>query len=216
MIDQNLRDRLADAYVSTIPLVTLNVVWFIISLPIITLIPATAGLFYATNRLAHGKSAEWRTLIEGFRMYFWRSWLWGLLNVAVVVILASNFIFYSMSTADWSMAARVMVVVVMLIWLALQLHTFPLLLEQEHPKLLQALRNSFVILMKRPFHSFGMALVVAVLIAVSTLVIQPAWIFITAGLCAYLANRTTLSAITKLTGKPAQETIRDSGFPVGE
>ena len=216
MIDQNLRDKLADAYVATIPLVTLNVVWFIISIPVITVIPATAGLFYATNRLAHGKSADWRTVIEGFRLYFWRSWLWGLLNVAVIVILASNLIFYSASSADWSMAARVMVIVVILIWLALQMHTFPLLLEQEKPKLLQALRNSVVILMKRPFYSIGTALIVAVLIGVSTLFIQPAWIFITAGLTTYLANRATVSAIAKLTGKPAQAAVSDPGYPAGE
>ena len=114
------------------------------------------------------------------------------------------------------MAARVMVIVVILIWLALQMHTFPLLLEQEKPKLLQALRNSFVILMKRPFHSMGTALIVAVLIGVSTLFIQPAWIFITAALSTYLANRVTVSAITKLTGKPAQTIASDPGFPVGE
>ena len=215
MIDQNLRDRAADAYVATIPLVTLNVAWFIMSIPIITIIPATAGLFYATNRLAHGKSAGWRTVVEGFRLYFWRSWLWGLLNVAVIVILASNLIFYSMSSSEWSLAARIMVGAVILIWLALQMHTFPLMLEQEQPKLLQALRNSFVILMKRPVHSMGTALVVAVIIGVSLLVIQPAWIFITASLSAYLANRVTLSAIIKLTGKPAREIV-DPGYNAGE
>lgn len=216
MIDQNLRDKLADAYVSTIPLVTLNVIWFILSIPVVTIIPASAGLFYATNKLAHGKSADWHTVIEGFRLYFWRSWLWGLLNLAVIVILGSNLLFYSINGADWSIAARIMVGAVILIWLALQLHTFPLLLEQEQPKLGQALRNSFVILMKRPFQSFLTALFVAFLMVGSTLFIQPAWIFITAGLCAYLANRVTLSAITKMTGKPAQETIRDTGYTVGE
>src|SRR5262249_16874443 len=105
MIDQRLRDRLVDAYVATIPLVTLNVVWFIISIPIITIIPATAGLFYATNRLAHGKSADWHTVIEGFRLYFWRSWLWGLMNVVVIVVLIGNLFFYSINTAEWATAA---------------------------------------------------------------------------------------------------------------
>jgi uncharacterized membrane protein YesL len=216
MIDQNLRDKLADAYVATIPLVTLNVVWFVLCIPLVTIIPATAALFYATNQFAHGKPADWHTLIEGFKLYFWRSWLWGLLNVAVLVILGSNLIFYSMNSASWSVAAQVMVGAVILIWLSLQMHTFPLIIEQEKPKLLQALRNSFVILVKRPVHTMGTALIVAVLIVGSTAFIQPAWIFITAALCTYLANRVTVSAIARLAGKPAQETLTDPGYTVGE
>jgi uncharacterized membrane protein YesL len=117
-----------------------------------------------------------------------------------------------MNLSDWSLAARIMVGAVMLIWLTVQMHTFPLMLEQEKPKLSQALRNSFVILMKRPFHSLITAVVVAVLIGVSSLLIQPAWIFITAALSTYLANRVTLSAITKMTGKPAQTTVADPGY----
>src|SRR5204862_3975459 len=105
------------------------------------------------NLLAHGKPAGWRDVIEGFRRYFWRSWLWGLLNVAVIMILGSNLIFYSMGKESWSVVAQAMVGAVILIWLALQMHTFPLMIEQEKPKLLQALRNSFVILVKRPFYS---------------------------------------------------------------
>src|SRR6266498_5968430 len=95
MIDRVLRDKLINAYLDLIPLIILNLVWFIISLPIITLIPATGGLFYATNKLAHGHSADWRTLIEGFRLYFWQSWVIGLVSVLLVVVFATNFLFYS-------------------------------------------------------------------------------------------------------------------------
>jgi uncharacterized membrane protein YesL len=201
MIDRALRDKLIDAYVALIPLITLNLVWFIISLPVVTAIPATGGLFYATNKLAHGHSADWRTLIEGFRLYFWQSWVIGLISVVLVVVFATNFLFYSFADAGLAVWIRGMVIVLALLWLAIQIYLFPLLMEQEHPHLRLALRNSLVIILKRPLFTLGVTLGIAFLIVGTTLVIQPAWIFITASACAFLANQATLYAIAKITGK---------------
>jgi uncharacterized membrane protein YesL len=201
MIQQRLRDQLVDAYLVAIPITTLNMLWFVASLPIVTLIPATGALLYATNQLAHGKPADWRVFVEGFRRYFWRSWSWGILNILVAVILASNYIFYGQIDESLRTWARAVVVTLAFLWLTVQLYTFPLLIEQEKPHLRTALRNSFVILLKRPFYAFGSALIVAALAIGSTLIIQPAWIFVTASVCAYLANRTTLRSISRITGQ---------------
>jgi uncharacterized membrane protein YesL len=207
MIDRALRDKLIDAYVALIPLITLNLVWFIISLPIVTAIPATGGLFYATNKLAHGHSADWRTLIEGFRLYFWRSWVIGLIDVVLVAVFATNFLFYSFADSGLAVWIRGMVIVLALLWLAIQIYLFPLLIEQEHPHLRLALRNSLVIILKRPLFTLGMTLGIAALIVGTTVIIQPAWIFITGSACALFANQATISSIAKIEGKkvPASE-----------
>ncbi|MCA0453719.1 MAG: YesL family protein [Chloroflexi bacterium] len=201
MIDQKLRDGLIDAYVALIPMIILNVLWFIVSLPLVTAFPATGGLFYATNRLAHGKSANWRTFFEGFRIHFWRSWAVGLVNLFLALVFAVNFIFYSWNNEQWVLFARGVVIVVALVWLALQVYLFPLLMEQEEPRLRLALRNSSVIMLKRPLLTLGATLLIALVGILSTFVIQPAWIFITASSCAFLANRATLYAIAQITGK---------------
>ncbi len=201
MIDRGLRDRVIDAYVATIPLITLNLVWFVTSLPLVTLIPSTAALFYATNRLVHGKSADLHTFFEGFRLYFRRSWLWGLLNVVVIVVLASNFIYYGRLAETWAAIAGGITLVVSVLWLSVQVYTFPLLLEQEKPDIRQALRNSLILLIRRPFFTFGAALLMVALAVVSTLVIIPAWFFITASACTYIANAATVSSIAKINGK---------------
>lgn len=198
---QRLRDQLADAYLAAIPLTTLNILWFVASLPIVTLIPSTAALIYATNRLAHGKSADWRTFVEGFKLYFWRSWLWGLVNIAAVAIIISNYIFYGQVVGDWTRLARAAVIVLAFLWLTVQMYTLPLLMEQEKPRLRTALRNSLVALLRRPFASMLNALLIAALGVASTLYLQPAWVFITAAFCAYLANRATLGAIASITGR---------------
>jgi uncharacterized membrane protein YesL len=203
MIDRALRDKLIDAYVALIPLILLNLVWFIISLPIITLIPATGGLFYATHKLAHGHSADWHTLLEGFRLYFWQSWVIGLVNVILIAIFATNFLFYSFADSGLAVWIRGMVIVLALFWLAVQIYLFPLLMEQEHPHLRLALRNSLVIILKRPLFTLGMTLGIAFLLIGTTLMIQPAWIFITASACAFFANQATVSSITRIRVKEA-------------
>jgi uncharacterized membrane protein YesL len=201
MINKMLRDKVADAYVATIPLITLNLVWLVCSLPLVTLIPSTAALFYATNRIAHGKSADIPTFFEGFRLYFRRSWLWGLLNIVVVAILVSNFVYYGRFDSNLASVAGGIVIVASVLWASLQVYTFPLLLEQEHPHLRLALRNSLILLIRRPFFTLGALLLMALLVAISILVILPAWLFFTASACTYIANMATLSSIAKVNGK---------------
>lgn len=206
MIDGMLRDRLENAYMASIPLITLNLLWFVCSLPVVTLIPATAALFYSTNQLAHGKPASWQTFFEGFRLYLRTCWFWGLLNVVVIIALVSNAIFYSRMKESWSVWAQGLVLALSLVWIMIQLFNFPLLLEQEQPRLRQALRNSVVIIIKRPLYALGQGLLVAVIMVASTVLIWPIWAFLTASLCAYLANMATLASIANITGKSAQNT----------
>ncbi len=201
MIDRTLRDKLVDAYMGLIPLVTLNLVWFVVSLPIVTLIPATGALLYATNALAHGKDANISMFFEGFRRYFWKSWQWGLLNLLIIAVLASNLLFYSTAGSDIAQIARVIVIAVAVLWIAIQMQVFPVLLEQEQPKFTLALRNGLVLFLKNPFYSFGGAILVITIVLFSTLVLQPAWIFISASACAYIANLVTINSIPKANGK---------------
>jgi uncharacterized membrane protein YesL len=209
VINQVLRDKLVEAYVASIPLITLNLVWFITSLPIITLIPATVALFYATNHLAHGRPAGWHTFFEGFRLYFWRSWLWGLLNVLLIAVMVSNFLFYGRSDSNWVIWARALVILLSVFWFTLQIYAYPLLMEQEQPHLRLALRNSLVIVLKRPLHSIGIVLLIGILVVGTTLIIQPAWIVITASLCSFLANQATIAAISRITGRNAASSNGD-------
>ena len=203
MIDQKLRDKVADTYLSLIPMISLNIIWFVCCVPIVTAIPSTAALFYATNKLAHGGNADWRTFFEGFRLCFRRSWAWGLLNVLVTAGLVSNFLFFSQQLpSGMRVWAGAVVIVVAFLWLSVQLYTFPLLLEQEQPRLPLALRNSLIALLKRPFRTFASTLVVLAIAAISTLILAPLWVFISASLCAYLANSATLSAIAGIMGRP--------------
>jgi uncharacterized membrane protein YesL len=202
-IGQDLRTALVDAYVGAIPLITLNLFWFLISLPIVTIFPALAGLYYATNRLGHQRSADRHTIIEGFRAYFWISWRWGLMNVLVVAILMVNIFYYGVANTDLANVARVVLITILLLWIMVQIFTFPLLIEQDDKRLRTALRNSLVILIKRPLFCLGLLILLTVIAVVST-IMGPCWVLISAALCTYLANRATIGSISRITGKPVE------------
>lgn len=206
MNDQRLIwDALVDAYYEAVPLATFNVLWFILTLPVITALPATAGLYYATNQLAHQKHVTWRTFFEGFRSHFWLGWHWGLANLLVLMVLGFNFWFYGRVEASWAVWAQGALLGLMGLWGFLQLYTFPLLLEQEDRRMRIALRNSLVLFLKHPAFSIGLAFFVMLLVLVSTFLLPPFWLLFTASLSAYLANRGTIDVIKRSQSGPHKQ-----------
>jgi uncharacterized membrane protein YesL len=193
----SLKEIFLDAYYDSIPLITLNLAWLLLSLPLVTAFPAAAGLYYATNQLAHQKSAGWETFIDGFRRYFWIGWRWGLLNLGALALLGVNIAFYAGLDAAWAPLLQGVFVSLSILWLLLQLYTFPLLLEQETPRLRTALYNSLVILARSPLPSLGLAALLIAICLLSTLLFF-LWFVLTVSLSAYLCNRATLRAIQKI------------------
>lgn len=200
-----IRDVLVDAYYDAVPLVTTNILWFVLTLPLVTAPPAAAGLYYVTNRLAHRRSAGWRTFFEGFRSAFWLGWRWALTNLLALVVLGGSYWFYGRIEAEWAGWVQGLLLGLAVLWGLLQIYTFPLLLEQEDRRMLMALRNSFVLFLKYPLTSLGLALLIVLLIVVSTLFLQPSWLLVTASLGAYLANRGTILLIAQSQKKPREE-----------
>lgn len=192
------QDILLGAYYDLISLILVNIIWFLLTLPVVTAIPALGGLYYATNRLAHQTPADWRIFLEGFRAHFWLSWRWGLMNVAGFGILGSSLWFYSQVEAGWAVWAHALMIGLLLWWFMIQVLTYPFLLEQTDRRLPVALRNSLVMLVRRPLFTVLTGTSIGALILLSVYLMRPAWIFLTGSLCTYLANRAVISTISKM------------------
>lgn len=190
------RTTLVEAYLLSIPLITTNVMWLLLSLPIITLIPAMGGLYYATNLLAHDRDASWRSVWQGFRQHFWLSWRWGLLNVLIYGGLVANIWFYG--RVSWGVWVRPFFLALTVLWTLLQIYFFPTLLEQERPSLRLAIRNSFIILLRRPLPTLGYLIALVVFALGSSYLLPPLWFVFTVSLLLYLSNLATIQAIERL------------------
>jgi len=189
------KDTLFNIYYDLVPLVSLNILWFLLTLPIITALPAIAGIYYSTNQLTHQNGAGWKTFLEGFRKYFWVSWRWGLLNLIAVLILVSNLFFYGQYETQWFIILRGISMGIGVLWAIIQLYTFPFLLEQKEPKVWLALRNSLILFAAHPVPVVSVAILVSVFMVLSTLFALPAWFFLTVSLSAYLANKVVVDSL---------------------
>ena len=165
-----------------------NVLWVLLILPIITIPPAFAGLYYATLQQVHYKSVTRYKFFEGFRKYLRPSYGWFFSNVLVIGILLLNInLSIRFPQLWWLQLLRGVYWVLLIVWLLLQFYTFPLLIQQEKPRLGLALRNSAVLWLKHSIFSLLLSIIIIVLSVVS-IMLFPLWFVITASLIAYLAN----------------------------
>jgi uncharacterized membrane protein YesL len=204
-------DWIVDAYYSLGPIFLMNLLWFVFSLPVITVPPAYGALVYSTNLIARDESVSWRTFMEGFRLHFWRSWRWFGLNLFVVVVSLSNLYFYRQFDAPWVEWVQGLVLALTMFWGLLNIYTFPLLMEQTDRRIKVALRNSLVLFIRRPLVGLGTAIFIVVLFLVSLRFAWPAWIVIVPSLAAYLANRAAIYVVDQLSGARRRQIIVQTG-----
>lgn len=203
---KNLKTGFFNFYYSTIPYFIVNLTWFVLSLPVVTIFPALGGLYYAVLSIEQGDGAEWGTVWEGIKKHWWLSLRWGLLVLAADILLAGNIWFYSSLENDWSVIAQGIVLAITFLWVAVKQFSFPLLLLQDEKKIFLAFRNGYVIVMRQPLAALKVILL-TLLIAVLSVLLPPLWIFISMALILRIRTRTVLKTIEKIKQK---DTDRDA------
>jgi uncharacterized membrane protein YesL len=174
-----------------------NILWLLLCLPIITIPPAFAGLYYSTSKLAQQETSSRKTFFEGFRKYFRSSYYWFFLNLIVVGLLFINIEFsIQFPEVMWLQFFRRVYLVSLSVWMLLQIYTFPLLIHQEKPRLLLALRNSVILWSKHILFSLLLSFIIILLLVIN-LYLYPLWFIITASLITYLANLGVVYLLSK-------------------
>ena len=189
-------DSLRDFYDDAALLIAVNILWVGLSLPLITLPPATGGLYYVTNRIAHGYAVRVRTFFEGFRQYFVKSWQLALANLLVLAVTWANLVFYGQLDSPWLRYLRILLLYLLAFWLAMQMYTFPLLLEQEDKRLKLVLRNAAFLVLADPVFTVILAVLLLVAVALSAALTLPL-ILMTSSFVSLVANRAVLALLTK-------------------
>lgn len=184
-------------YYNAVPYFTLNVAWFVMSLPVVTIFPALGGLYYAVLQMNQEHGADWGTVWEGLKKHWWLSVRWGLLVVGVDALLAVNIWFYYNLTQDWAVFALTATVVLLIIWLAINQFSFPLLLLQDEKKIFTAIRNGYVVVMRQPLAALKV-MGLNLLIAVVSILLPPLWVFISMAAIVSIRTRTVIQAVEKI------------------
>jgi hypothetical protein len=175
-------------------ILVVGVVWLLCWLTVLLGPPATLGLYHVAHALAHGESLGLSGLFAGGRRYFFTSWRWALVNLAAIIVLFVNFVFYGQVDAVWGVFLQGLFIGLGVLWWVVQFFTLPYLMEQEQPQLRLALRNGLLTVLASPGYTLVLVGVAALIIAFSLLLVMPLFLGIPC-LIALLGTRAVMERI---------------------
>lgn len=200
---KNLKSRMTSLYTKWRPLFAINLAWFLLSLPLITLFPALGSLYHAVSAFNQGKTPGWNSVWEGFKTYGWLSAKWGL-AVMLGYALAGGAMWYLNSLEqDWTAFASAAAGAFLFLWTAINQFSLPMLFQQSEQKVWIAIRNGYVLAIRQPFSALKTLLLTWMIAAFSTL-LAPSWVFISMALIAHIQTRATLAAVEKIKSQDAE------------
>jgi uncharacterized membrane protein YesL len=199
---------LVNAYDAGWELLQINLLWFVLSIPIITLPATMAGLAYYMHEIAHNESVSWKDFFVGMRKYFWPSMRFLLLNLVIIFLLLFYRIYFSSLNNNLTPIIIGLIYGIGIIWLLLMPFVFPLMLEQKKPGLRNGLRNSLVMYIKWPGITLPVVILFYVLAYGSYMLLVP-WGIITASLCSFLLAY--IAMVKAEESAQLQRTVEDKG-----
>jgi uncharacterized membrane protein YesL len=150
-------------------LVVANILWLLLSLPIVTWPAATAGLFHLVRRVVQEEletspgDAKLGDFWNGFRRYWLRSSVLSVIDLAGIGLIAVALAFYGGSTQEplrWLVGP---IGLVALTWVTAQLYVFPLLLQRPESRPWEILREALLMALGYPLSSLSLLVTVLVL-----------------------------------------------------
>ena len=164
-----------------------NVLWIVLSLPIVTAPAAWAGLIRFSYYAHRQPTVSFDVFWQGFRENLKRGAVIGILNVVIVVVNVANLYAYQYETGTWATILRLVWLFALFGWFAIQLYVWSLLNAMEKPNLKGAYRNAAVMILLNPLFTLGVWFVCAVVIVFS-IAFPVAWLLLTGGALAAVAN----------------------------
>ena len=154
-------------------MLALNAVWFLLQLPVITAAPATAAVYALARRSYQGDYWGPREAWAVFRRLFWPAWRWGLLNLAILLVVAVNLTtFWRAPGTIWQLL-RPLWALGALFWLALNLFYWPFWLAQEDKRMRVTYTNCVRFLLLNTWPALVLIALCGLLAVVSFLTAAP-------------------------------------------
>ncbi len=176
-----------------------NILWAILSIPLVTLPAATAGLFAYMSARARGYQPDlFPTFLGGMRQHWRKATVIALLDALIGgLVIANALIFPHMDFTRDPVAflARSVTIFVGLALLMINLYAWPLLVLLDTLTLLETITSSAALVFAHPFWSVGVLIVVALPVLISLLLPQGIFVLATASICALLTCMGTWRAI---------------------
>lgn len=157
-------------------MVMITAVWFLAQFTVVLGPPATFGVYYVIHNMINGEAMGVRGLIAGARKYFGTALLWGLINLAVVLLFVVNYQFYGNVKATWGLYLQILIVMIGVLWFCTNFYGLAYFHEQEIHSLKIALRNGLLTTLAAPLFTLILLILIVVIIALSVGFIIPTFL----------------------------------------
>jgi uncharacterized membrane protein YesL len=154
-------------------LVFVNIVWFLLQIPLVTGPAATATMYAVARKVVDREYLELRTILSDLRGMFLPALTWGFVNLIMIGVLVANFMVYQ---AEYGLVWGVLRVVwgsIALIWIGANLFYWPFWLAQTDRRLITTFKNCIIFLLKNPVFSLSILVVCTVFVVVGTIMTVP-------------------------------------------
>jgi uncharacterized membrane protein YesL len=175
-------------------IILLSCAWLIGSLGIITIGPATAALYYVTQKLVEGENPKiFRSFFHSFRENLKQGMILTLIFGITAALLGYDYLFSYMVNESLGKLLRIVFVVAAAVWLMLACYTFPLQAQFQN-RVKTTLQNALFLALSHLGQTITVMLIhlvpVAVCLALPELFARllPLWIFAAPGLIAFLCT----------------------------
>ncbi len=192
-----------DFYEEMFLFVPLNLVWWLAAILVIPLAPVSAGLYYISHRIAHEQRVGADFFKEAVRDFLWPSLRLGVLDVVILITILVNLMFYSRFT-NWIRLITILWIYGLILWAAAQLYLFPLLFEQQEPKVLTVVRNAAVLVLAQPLFTLVVFLL-AVVLTVICVVLPVLLVLVWPGLMSLIGARALATVLEDIRATASQE-----------
>jgi uncharacterized membrane protein YesL len=162
-----LRSSLSAWYYDLFVLIGVNVVWLILSLLIIPLGPATAGLFYVCNELAKGEPISFGLFWVGMKRYMGLSVKLAAALIIITVLLGFNISFYLNMQSSIGQIIGIVWIYAVIFWGIVLNYPFALLVQMDKPSLRKILRNSALLVLDNVVFTVSMSILTLLVIGLS-------------------------------------------------
>ncbi len=169
----SIRRVATDVYDGLLPLVTINILWFVLSLTVVFMPPATASLYEIAFRSNKGEGPQVQAFLGAVRRWLVKSWLWSAATLVLVFASVLAFEFYgAQRTAAGDILFAASSVLTIFLWLV-QFYFWPYMFFQEESLILPAVRNAAFTVLGDPLFALLNVGVAFALLVLSVLLIAP-------------------------------------------
>lgn len=176
MIWRVIKKSAIDTWDELLYAIIFNLIWLVGTLLLVPWPFVTFALFYIAKDIGDGKGIKFGNFFRYGRDNWKAAYIWGGINLAVLVVLWLNLNFYAGVDALWARLIQILFIAIIIFWSVLQLIVLALYPRLVESNFRLALRNAGVIVARYPL--LPMVLIVTVVAMIGIVLLLNAIIFL--------------------------------------